>query len=65
VKDQSSESRRIHGPYAVCAPGATTRVDEWPLPETAWLEPSEAPPSSNGPTALRGDALARTLAALR
>jgi hypothetical protein len=65
VVDQSSESRRLHGPYAVCPPGATTRVEEWPVPDMGWLESVEPPPSSNGPPALRGDALALALATLR
>jgi len=34
-------------------------------PEMAGLDSPEPPPSSNGPAALRGDVLARALAALR
>jgi hypothetical protein len=63
--EQSSESWRDNGPYALCPPGAVTRVELWPVPDLGWLDDLEPPPSSNGPTALRGDALLQALAALR
>ena len=55
--EESSESFREHGPYAVRPPGTVT---PGPVcdPDTLEVEP---PPSSNGPAALRGDALARAL----
>ena len=65
VVDQSSESYRLHGPYAVCAPGVTSRVDEPLAIDMEWLDSFEPAPSSNGPAALRGDALVLALAALR
>ena len=44
-----------------------TRVAEWPLPDMAIFDGGldQPPPSSNGPAALRGEALVLALAALR
>jgi hypothetical protein len=59
---QSSESFREHGPHAVRPPGA---VFEAPPPvDLSTLDTLPPPPSSNGPTALRGSALADALARL-
>ena len=65
VHAPSSESRRIHGPYAVRASDAGELLAEWAEPTETWLDALEPPPSSRGPAALRGDALALALAALR
>jgi len=69
VLDPSSESRRLYGPYAVCHPTAVTRVAEAmraAIDAFALMDAIAAsePPSSNGPDALRGDALVEALAAL-
>jgi hypothetical protein len=64
--DQSSESRRLHGPHAVCHPDAVTRrTSDAPAADWAWLDAIDLAPASNGPAALRGEALARALAAAR
>jgi hypothetical protein len=58
--EQSSESFREHGPHAVRPPGSIVAAP--PVhPDALEVEP---PPSSNGPTALRGAALAAALAKL-
>jgi len=59
--EQSSESFREHGPHAVRPAGVILEVVPRVDPDTLEVE---APPSSNGPTALRGDALAEALARL-
>ncbi len=57
---QSSESFREHGPWAIRPPGT---VFEAPRVDPESLE-APPPPSSNGPAALRGAALAAALAKL-
>jgi len=65
VIDQSSESVRLHGPHAVrVAAAGTLTLEPAPADRGAW-DPADPPPSSNGPTALRGEALVQALAGLR
>ncbi len=60
---QSSNNFRQHGPNAVRPPGWV--FEPPPPPVRRWaVEDLEPPPSSNGPAALRGEALARALARL-
>jgi len=60
VVGQSSDSFREHGPHAV---GRAERAAR-PAADAAQTLDESPPPSSGGPTALRGKALKRALAAI-